>query len=363
VRGLLIINPQATTTSGDSADLVIRELGGLVDLEVVHTDYRGHARDLAAEARSELVIVVGGDGAVNEAVNGLMGQRRGQPAGAEAAGAAAPGAAAPGAAAPGAAGSGAAVPGPAGSGAAESGAAGYGDRALAGEEPGDEPPLLAVIPGGGANVFARALGLPPDPVAAVSRIREVIASGRYRTIGLGRAGERYFTTSAGLGLDAESVREVERLRADGHKESPTLFAWAILRRFARTDRRRPALTLEQDGQPPVSGLFMTAITNRSPWTYVRGRAVLPVPNPDFNSGLDVLGLSKLRMTTIFGTVGQMLFIRSRSPRGRHVLTVTGLDWFTVRSARPVAFQVDGDYLGETEAVKFQFISHALRVVA
>jgi diacylglycerol kinase family enzyme len=35
----------------------------------------------------------------------------------------------------------------------------------------------------------------------------------------------------------------------------------------------------------------------------------------------------------------------------------------VRSARPIAFQVDGDYLGETEAIKFQFISRALRVAA
>ncbi len=207
------------------------------------------------------------------------------------------------------------------------------------------------------------MGLPPDPVAAISRIREVIASGRYRTIGLGLAGERYFTFSAGLGLDAESVHEVERLRADGHKESPRLFAWAILRRFAVTDRRKPALALERDGQPPVPGLFMMAVTNRSPWTYVRNRAMLPVPDPDFSSGLDVLGLRKLRATTIVSAMLQMMYIRRRSPRGRHVLIVTGLDCFTVRSARPVAFQVDGDYLGVTEAVTFQFIAHALRVVA
>ena len=108
---------------------------------------------------------------------------------------------------------------------------------------------------------------------------------------------------------------------------------------------------------------MTAITNRSPWTYVRGRAVLPVPNPDFNSGLDVLALRKLRATTIASAVGQMLLVRHRSPRGRQVLTVTGLESLTVRSVRPIAFQVDGDYLGETEAVKFQFVPHAVRVVA
>ena len=175
---------------------------------------------------------------------------------------------------------------------------------------------------------------------------------------------RYFTFSAGLGMDAEVVREVERLRASGYRESATLFAWAILRRYASgTDRRRPALTLERDGQPATPGLFLTAITNRSPWTYVRGRAVLPVPNPDFNSGLDVLALRKLRATTIVSAVGQMLLIRRRSPRGRNVLTVTGLESLTVRSVRPIAVQVDGDYLGETEAVKFQFVPHALRVVA
>jgi diacylglycerol kinase family enzyme len=309
VRGLLIVNPQATTTTGNSADLVIRSLAGLVDLDVEHTRYRGHARELAAAARGELVIVLGGDGAINEAVNGIMGR----PAGAEVSGSA---------------------------------------------------PLLAVIPGGGGNVFARALGLPVDPAAAIARIGEVIKAGRYRTIGLGLAGDRYFTFSAGLGMDAEVVREVERMRASGRRQSPALFAWAILRRYSSgTDRRRPALTLEQDGQPAIPDLFMTAITNRSPWTYVRGRALLPVPNPDFNSGLDVLALRKLRATTIASAVGQMLLIRRRSPRGRHVLTVTGLESLTVRSVRPIAFQVDGDYLGETEAVKFQFVPHALRVVA
>jgi diacylglycerol kinase family enzyme len=304
VRGLLIVNPQATTTTGNSADLVIRSLAGLVDLDVEHTRYRGHARELAAAARGDLVIVVGGDGAINEAVNGLMGRPEGEGA-----------------------------------------------------------PLLAVIPGGGGNVFAQALGLPVDPVAAIARIREVIVAGRYRTIGLGLAGDRYFTFSAGLGLDAEAVGEVERLRASGRRESPALFAWAIVRRHSRTDRRHPALTLERDGQPATPDLFMTAITNSSPWTYVRGRAVLPVPDPDFNSGLDVLALRKLRATTIVSAVGQMLLIRGRPPRGRNVLTVAGLESFTVRSGRPIAFQVDGDYLGETEAVKFQFVPHALRVVA
>ena len=212
-------------------------------------------------------------------------------------------------------------------------------------------------------MLARALGLPVDAAAAIHRVREVIAAGRYQTIGLGLAADRYFTFSAGLGMDAETVREVERLRAAGRRESTPLFLRTMMRQYYRTDRRRPALTLERDGQPPISDLFLTIITNRSPWTYFRDRPLLPVPNPDFNSGLDVLALRRIRLTTIFNAVGQMLYIRSRPPRGRDMLSVLGSESFTVRSARPIAFQVDGEYLGETKAVKFQFVPHALRFVA
>src|SRR6478672_7897548 len=106
----------------------------------------------------------------------------------------------------------------------------------------DGRPLLAVIPGGGGNVLARALGLPVDAAAAIQRLRELIEADRYRTIGLGLAGDRYFTFSAGLGFDAEVVGEVDRLRAEGRRESASLFLRTIMRQLYRsTDRHRPAL--------------------------------------------------------------------------------------------------------------------------
>jgi len=225
-------------------------------------------------------------------------------------------------------------------------------------------PQVAVIPGGGANVLARALGLPLDAAAAIRQLREAVATGRHRTIGLGRAADRYFTFSAGLGIDAEVVREVDRMRAQGRRESVALFLRVLVRQYYRgTDRHQPALRLERDGEPPVSGLFMTIITNRSPWTYFRGRPLLPVPNPDFNSGLDLLALRRIRLTTILNAVGQMLYVRSRPAGGRDMLSVLGSESLTLRSARPIAFQADGEYLGETEAVTFEFVPHALRIVA
>ena len=160
------------------------------------------------------------------------------------------------------------------------------------------------------------------------------------------------------------MHEMDELRDAGRRQSTPLYLRTIARQLYRgTDRRVPSLTAERDGQPPASGLFMTIVTNRSPWTYVGGRALLPVPNPDLNSGLDLLALRRLRLGTIFGVVGQMLWVRSRPARGRHLLSAPGLESLTIRSARPIAFQVDGEYLGETETVEFRFVPHAIRVVA
>ena len=126
------------------------------------------------------------------------------------------------------------------------------------------------------------------------------------------------------------------MRAQGHRESVTLFLRTMIRQYYRgTDRHQPALTVERDGEPPISGLFMTIITNRSPWTYFRDRPLLPVPNPDFNSGLDLLALQRLRLTTVFNAVGQMLYVRSRPPRGPGLLSVLGSESLTLRSARPI----------------------------
>src|ERR1700709_2811195 len=110
--------------TGTVTDLAVRSLAGLVDLDIERTQYRGHARDLAAATDAGLIIVHGGDGSINEVVNGVMGR-----------------------------------------------ASIDGDRAD-GPGPGEQgQPLIAVIPGGGANVLARSLGLPVDAAAAIRQLR------------------------------------------------------------------------------------------------------------------------------------------------------------------------------------------------
>ena len=315
MRALLIVNPQATSTSQLRRDVIVRALASGTDLEVVETRYRGHAAALAAAAAEQgldIVLPLGGDGTVNETVNGLLGR-----------------------------------PGP-----GETG----GDRA------GDLP-VLAPIPGGNANVFIRSLGQSMDPIDATGRILAAVAAGQSRCIGLGLAGGRYFTFCAGLGIDAEVVRAIEGLRASGRKPSDALYVWTTLGRyFFGTDRRRPPLTLERNGHPPVDHLFLSMVSNTASWTYLGPRPLSPSPLANFDSGLDVFALRRLRAVSTLNAIRQMLAGKNGPPNGRQVLSLHDERAFTLRSSRPIALQVDGEYMGEHECVAFHAVPHALRVI-
>ena len=308
MRALLIVNPYATSTTPVRREVITHALASELDLDVVQTRYRGHAAHVAEGAAREgfgLVLTLGGDGTVNEVVNGIL---RARPPGA------------------------------------------------------DGAPLLAALPGGSANVFIRALGLPVDPVDATGRILRSLPAGRTRTIGLGLAdGSRYFCFNAGLGIDAEVVRVVEGLRARGRGASAALYVRTTVRQFTTvTNRREPALTLERDGQPAMDGLFLGIVSNASPWTYLGQRPVNASPRAGFDTGLDLFAMRKLGALRTLNAVRQML--GDGGPAGRHVISLHDQDALTFRAVRPVAFQVDGEYVGEREHVAFRSIPDALRVL-
>jgi diacylglycerol kinase family enzyme len=326
---------------------VVRELGARFELETAQTRYRGHAGELAAASVTQgvdLVVTYGGDGTVNEVVNGVM--RSPVPA-VDAA-------------------SGTEVASRAESASRADGASGT-DRAAGAPGASDgeagRRPAIAPVPGGGANVFARTLGLPPDPIGALHRILRAVDAGTRRTIGLGLAGDRYFTFSAGLGVDAEVVADVDRRRASGRRASTLLYLRTALRRYyAGTDRRHPALTLTTPGQPPVTGLFMGVVTNSSPWTYLGDRPVRPA-HADFSSGLDLFALRRLRTLSTLAALRHMMHTSNELPSGRDVVSAAALTELGFEADRPIAFHIDGEYLGETESVVFRFVPEALCVLA
>ncbi|MFF2013752.1 diacylglycerol/lipid kinase family protein [Streptomyces sp. NPDC058195] len=321
MRALLVVNPAATTTSARTRDVLIHALASEMKLEAVTTEYRGHARDLgrqAAEADDiDLVVALGGDGTVNEVVNGLLHH------------------------------------GP--------------DL--------DRLPRLAVVPGGSTNVFARALGLPNDAVEATGAILDALANRTERTVGLGLASgtpgtedesipERWFTFCAGMGFDAGVVGRVEQQRERGKRSTHALYVRQVVRQFFdEPHRRQGVMTLETPGHEPVTDLALSIISNTAPWSYLGNRPLYASPKATFDTGLDVLGLKRLS-TPAVARYGTQLLTSSpeKGPSGKHAVSLHDLTDFTLHSKVPLPFQMDGDHLGVRTSVTFTGVRRALRVI-
>lgn len=322
MRALLVVNHKATTTSGRTRDVLIHALRSDLKLDVAETQYRGHARVLAQEAARDgsvdLVVALGGDGTVNEVVNGLLAHG-----------------------------------------------------------PGEKVPRLAVVPGGSTNVFARALGLPNDPVEATGALLDALESGRERPIGLGKAmteglADRWFTFTAGYGFDAGVVGRVEEQRRAGRRSTHALYVGQAVRHYftQREQRRRGPVNLELPGHERVPGLVMAIVSNTSPWTFLGKRPVYPSPQASFDTDLDLFGITRMTAFGTARTVRQILRSHAPSsdgapppgPSGKHVVSYHDVKHFTLVSEEPAPFQVDGDHLGDRSRVSFTGVRRALRVI-
>ena len=307
-----MVNPTATTTSARTREVLASALEAELKLEVAHTTARGHATELAAEARADgldLVVVLGGDGTVNEVVNGLLANG-----------------------------------------------------------PHTGVPALAVVPGGGTNVFHRALGLPRDPVEATGAVLDALRDQRRRSIGLGMAGDRWFTFNAGMGWDAEVVARVDRRRrarsTDRHTRPGDYVRAALEQFFLHTDRRHPALTLHTNGEAR-EGLHLAIVANTAPWTFLGDRPLQTSPEASFDTGLDLYALTRLRTVGTLSEVRRLLR-GAPTPRRPGARTLVhrehDLPALTLRASRPVAAQVDGEALGELDTLVLRSVPNVLDVV-
>lgn len=311
MRGLLVVNPRATTTSPRVIDVIVHALSDELDLDVTVTTHKGHGILLGERAREEeldLVVTLGGDGVVNEVVNGML------------------------------------VDGP-----------------------GDKVPLLATVPGGSANVFARSLGIPNDAVEATGVLLDRIRTGAFRTIGLGTANERWFLANAGIGIDAEIIAAMEGHRHMGRTATPTRYLTTTLNAFFRgTNRKEPALTLTRTDAHThaverLEGVFFALVQNTSPYTYFGTWPVNPSPGASFDAGLDVFAMRRMRVPTSLIAARRMLTSTTGGSARGGIVNWHDQTGFTLTAQRPVEFQIDGEGIGTiTEAV---FASHpgALRV--
>jgi diacylglycerol kinase family enzyme len=311
VRAVLIVNPNATSTTAAGRDLLAHALESRVKLTVTHTDHRGHAIEIARDAVRDgvdVLIVHGGDGTVNEVVNGILG----------AAGPSAP------------------------------------------------APAVGMVPGGSANVFARALGISSDPIEATNQLVDLLSAYQrrksWRRIGLMDCGERWCVFTAGMGVDGDVVAAVEAHRDKGRKVTASRYIRVAVKEMLASARNEPSLTLHLPNREPVSGVHFAFVSNSSPWTYANARPVWTNASTTFETGLGVFAITSMNVWANLGLVRRMV---SKRPRieAKHLIRDDDVAWVRVTSDTPVACQIDGDYLGPRRSMTFTAIPNALGVVA
>ncbi|MEZ0053070.1 diacylglycerol kinase family enzyme [Mycobacterium sp. MAA66] len=331
MRAVLIVNPNATSTTPAGRDLLAHALESRVDLTVVHTDHRGHAIEIGQQAAADgtdVVIVHGGDGTVNEVVNGILGHSNGTRA----------------------------------------------------------STAVGVVPGGSANVFARSLGISADPLEATNQLVDLLAGASgatgditgasgatgdagdhrrgvpWRRIGLMDCGERWAVFTAGLGVDGDVVAAVEAQRAKGKKVSAARYIRVAVREALANARKPPTLTLQLPDSEPIPGVHFAFVSNSSPWTYANDRPVWTNPTTTFETGLGVFATTSMNVWANLKLARQML---SPTPhlRAAQLIREDDLPWLRVTSDTPAACQIDGDFIGLRRTMTFTAVPGALSVVA
>jgi diacylglycerol kinase family enzyme len=302
VRIALVANPHASRFSGRQRDRVVAALGAGHRVELLQTRHPGQATDLAGEAAAagaEVVAVLGGDGTVNEVVNGLAGSTA----------------------------------------------------------------ALGLLGGGRVNVVARGLGLPTDPDRAAARLLELLAAGARRRLTLGVADGRHFALNAGLGLGGAIVREVERRQRAKQLYGDRAYVAAGLKALlVDVDRDQPHLTVHLDGgRPPLRGFF-ALVGNGDPFTYLGRRPFRPTPGASWEGGLDLLVGQTMGTRRLVRALSGMLSPHPR-PGYPGLPVLHDEDDFSLASDVPLPFQLDGEYVGDRTSVAFGCLRSVLAVVA
>lgn len=310
MRLQLIVNVSASGVTPRVRVVIAEALAARHDLEVVLTAARGHATELAAEAAADgrdAVVVLGGDGTLNEAANGLAGT----------------------------------------------------------------PTALAVMPGGSTNVFARTIGVLPDPVDATQQLLESLQpwdEGRARVVrraGMGEVNGRRFLFHLGVGFDAAVIDRVERRgvlkRYAGH---PVFVLAAVETVLHGYDRRHPRFSVRA-GEDVLEHGYFAVFLNSDPYTYLGRRPLHLAPGADLDSGLSAVVFSRLGVRSLLGVAGRALGSGRRVARHPHVWARQGLAELTVEAAAgagPVPYQVDGDYLGVADRLTLRHVPASIDLV-
>lgn len=310
MRMLIIVNPYATTVSDRLKNLVVYALQGRYEVEAITTEAKDHATEIGREAREggyDVVVSFGGDGTLNEVVNGLAGT--------------------------------------------------------------DVP--VSVLPGGSTNVVCRTLGIPNDVVEATEHLLGLADDFRPRRIDLGMVDERYFVFSCGVGLDATVVERVDSHPRLKTRAGQYYYTWAAISGFYRRYLRNPVRFRVQAGEHESVGITAIAQNSDPFTYFGRYpiRVCEGISLDDGTLSLAVLRRSAQRdVPTLIPRLFNPSTSAARHRQVEHLdditeAQITSLSMDDSGEARTFPVQVDGDFIGEHAELGLRVQPRALTVVA
>ena len=299
---LLLVNSSASSVTARSRVVIQKALSADHEVTLAETSRRGHATRLAqgaAAAGTEVVVVLGGDGTLNEAANGLAGSSC----------------------------------------------------------------ALAALPGGSTNVFARTIGLTNDPIEATGETLDALARGSIRRVGLGSVNGRYFLFHVGMGFDAAVVAQVERRSGLKRYAGHPLFVYAGFDTWIRHyDRSRPRFSLRFEDGSVVDDGYLAICLNTNPYTYLGNRPLNLAPEATLDRGLASVTLRTLAFGRTMRIIGSALAGGRHLRTSRHTDHRTDLESISIQGYGPFPYQVDGDHLGDTEHLEIRHVPNIIDLV-
>jgi YegS/Rv2252/BmrU family lipid kinase len=210
---------------------------------------------------------------------------------------------------------------------------------------GDVP--LGVIPGGRGNDFARVLGIPTDPAAAVS----VLLADDTRRVDVGEADGVRFLCIASCGFDSDANRIANDAK---WVRGPLVYAYAAIRALAQW--KSATFTLTADGERRTFSGYSVAVANSKAY----GGGMFIAPRAELDDGLlDIVTSAEVSKLRFLRALPQIF-------KGTH-LDNPQVDCFrarevTIEADRPFVVFADGDPITELPAT-VRVLPAALRVIA
>lgn len=318
MRCLVLSNPNSTSHTPKLMAEVIPALREAATLTAMHTSYPGHAKEIVSGLRRsdyDAVIILGGDGTVNEVLQGMLGDDRNS------------------------------RPAP------------------------QELPMLGIIPMGSANVFARALGFSNRPAEAARQLAAAMKAGQSRRLPAGWVDGQWFCVNVGFGMDAEVIGKMERIREGGGAATPWRYSFVAHQVWRKLRTYTPRIRFEgtsRDGEKFAAQVPFVIVTNTNPWTYAGPVPLTTNPQSSVDGGLALYAVHDMTGTVGFLTIARMLGVPldrvAREKLNFRETRVDDITSVTLTSDKPLKWQLDGELGGETDRLEIFSIPQTIDVI-